>query len=121
MTPTLTTPEHITRGEFDMRLKRLEENKEYKEELLKLRISGIEQLLEERFAKLEAIIGRDTARQEASLTELRGEVKAINARIDGLDKRVDDLQQTQNRWFTLLGFLVTLVPIAVTLIQKFVK
>ena len=37
MTPTLTTPEHITRGEFDMRLKRLEENKEYKEELVNYR------------------------------------------------------------------------------------
>ena len=68
----------------------------------------------------------NTLKQE--LIEVKGEVKTLNARIDGvdkrldsMDKRLDDMAKTQNGWFMVLGFLVTVVPIAVTVIQYFVR
>ena len=42
-------------------------------------------------------------------------------RIDGVDKRIDDLHQSQNKWFTLLGLLITIVPIAIAIIQSILK
>jgi len=49
-------------------------------------------------------------------------INAVDARVDGLekhfDKRFDDMSQYQNKWFTLLGILVAVVPIAVALIQN---
>ncbi|MBQ9564540.1 MAG: hypothetical protein IJU98_03030, partial [Synergistaceae bacterium] len=58
------------------------------------------------------------------VAELKGDVKALNVRMDGFDKqmegvnrRIDDLSQSQNKWFLLLGILVAAVPVAVALIQ----
>ena len=43
----------------------------------------------------------------------------------GLEKRLDDMKDYQNKWFTLFGILFTaaaiIAPVAVALIQKFVK
>ena len=62
------------------------------------------------------------------VTEIKGEIKTLNARIDGvdkrldgMDKRLDDMTKTQNGWFMVLGFLATVVPIAVTVVQYFVR
>ena len=115
------TPEYVTRGEYDIRQKSLEDKAEYKEEIANAKIQSLERLLDEKFAKLEAIIEKNAARQEGAISELKGENRAINARLDGLEKRIDDLQQTQSRWFTLLGILITIAPIVVALIQKLVK
>lgn len=117
----MMTPDYVTRGEFDIRQKNLEDKADYKEEIANAKFQSLERLLDERFAKLEAIIEKNTARQEGAIIELRGEDRAINARLDSLEKRIDDIQQTQSRWFTLLGILITVVPILVTLIQKFVN
>ena len=118
--PTTTT-EYVTRGEYDIRQRSLEDKAEYKEEIANAKFQSLERLLDERFGKLEAIIEKNTARQEGAISELKGENRAVNVRLDGLEKRIDDLQQTQNRWFTLLGILITVVPLVITLIQKFVK
>ncbi|MBR2207325.1 MAG: hypothetical protein IJ859_00795 [Synergistaceae bacterium] len=43
----------------------------------------------------------------------------------GLEKRLDDIKDYQNKWFTVFGILFTaaaiIAPVAVALIQKFVK
>ena len=41
--------------------------------------------------------------------------------MDGMDKRLDDMNKAQNGWFMVLGLLVTAVPIAVAVIQYFIK
>ena len=118
--PTLAT-EYVTRGEYDIRQRSLEDKAEYKEEIANAKFQSLERLLDERFAKLEAIIEKNTARQEGTISELKGENRAVNVRLDGLEKRIDDLQQTQNRWFTLLVILITVVPLVIMFLQKIVK
>ena len=58
--------------------------------------------------------------------ELKGDMKALWARMDGsdkqiyaLDKRIDDLHQSQTKWFMLLGLLVAVVPLAIAVVQSF--
>lgn len=61
----------------------------------------------------------DVSVLKADVSLLKGDVRSLGVRMDGFDKRLDDLHQSQNRWFTLLGILVAAVPIAVALVQGF--
>ena len=45
----------------------------------------------------------------------------LDKRIDTMDKRIDDIRQTQNLWFSIFGIIATVVPIAVVVIQSFAK
>ena len=73
---------------------------------------------------------------EKELTQVKGELKVLNAKIDhvedglstaivGLIDRFYDMKERQNKWFTLFGILFTatpiITPVAVALINKFVK
>ena len=60
---------------------------------------------------------QDVAVLKDDVSELKGNVKVLGVRMDGLDKRIDDLSQSQNKWFMLLGLLVAVVPVVVALIQ----
>ena len=48
-------------------------------------------------------------------------VDSLDKRIDSLDKRISDMHQTMSLWFTVLGLLAVAVPIAVAVIETFVK
>ena len=56
-----------------------------------------------------------------NITEIQDEIKTLNARVDSVDKRLDGMTKTQNGWFMVLGFLATVVLIAVTVVQYFVR
>ena len=56
----------------------------------------------------------------SEIGELKGDVKTLSARVDGIDKRLDDMNSSQNKWFMVLGFLVAAVPIAIAVIQHFI-
>ena len=75
-----------------------------------------------------AEVRSDVNELQQNVTEVRGEIRTLNARIDGMDKRMDgmdkrldDMNKAQNGWFMVLGLLVTAVPIAVAVIQYFIK
>ena len=48
-------------------------------------------------------------------------IDSLDKRIDSLDKRISDMHQTMSLWFTVLGLLAVAVPIAVAVIETFVK
>ena len=52
-------------------------------------------------------------------TEMQGNVKTLSTQILEVHKRIDDTRDSQNKWFMLLGFLVTAVPIVVAIVQRF--
>lgn len=52
------------------------------------------------------------------VSDLKGDVRTLGARLDSMDRRIDDLHESQTKWFTLLGLLVTIVPIAIAIVQK---
>ena len=53
-------------------------------------------------------------------TELKGDIHSLCMCIDGIDKRIDDIHQSQNKWFMLLGFLIAAVPVAIAIVQSFI-
>ena len=93
------------------------------------RYSGELKAMDERLTgKIEALDERLTGKIKAlderldhAVDTLTVAINAVDARVDGLEKqfnkRFDDMGQTQNKWFMLLGILVAVVPIAVALIQ----
>ncbi len=92
--------------------------------------------LDAHMKRIETLISLNMAEQKAMNERLEGKVKvleerldhavdtltmAINrndVRMDGFEKRLDDMKHSQNIWFTLLSILVAVVPIAVALIQS---
>ncbi|MBQ9566238.1 MAG: hypothetical protein IJU98_11695 [Synergistaceae bacterium] len=92
--------------------------------------------LDAHMKRIETLISLNMAEQKAMNERLEGKVKvleerldhavdtltvAINrndVRMDGFEKRLDDMKHSQKIWFTLLSILVAVVPIAVALIQS---
>ncbi|MBR0232908.1 MAG: hypothetical protein IJQ47_02575 [Synergistaceae bacterium] len=73
-----------------------------------------------------AFLKKETSELRTDVNMLKTEVRAISVRLDGMDKRfdsidkrIDDMNQSQNKYFTLLGIMVAVIPIAVAIIQSF--
>lgn len=62
----------------------------------------------------------DVADLKQDINVLKSELRETKAELKGdilaLNMRIDDLHQSQNKWFTLLGLLITIVPIAIATI-----
>ena len=56
----------------------------------------------------------------SEVNDIKSDVRTLDTRIDGIDRRIDDIHQSQNKWFMLLGFLITAVPVAIVIIQSFI-
>ena len=71
------------------------------------------------------ILQSDVAELKSGMNDLRVEVNSMKVefrtRMDGMDRRIDDIQASQNKWFTLLGLLVAAVPIAIAVVQSLVS
>ena len=99
------TIEYATQKEVDIKVKQIEERANFKAQFDHEKFSSLEKLLDERFQKLEAVVERNFAQQNAYITELKAEFKALHSRDDVTDRRIDDIHQSPNKWFSLLGFL----------------
>jgi hypothetical protein len=44
----------------------------------------------------------------------------LTVAINAVNARVDDMHQSQTKWFMLLGVLVAVIPIAVALLQAII-
>ena len=110
--------EYVQQREFDIYIQNLKE-----------RADSDKELTAARFDKFEASIDRKLLKMENEISELKGEIKRVEGTlkmaIDGLLDRFDDMKDYQNKWFTVFGILFTaaaiIAPVAVALIQKFVK
>ena len=63
----------------------------------------------------------DVKNMRVEISDLKGEVRTLGTRLDGMDRRIDDIHNSQNKWFTLLGLLITIVPIAIAIIQSIIR
>ena len=66
------------------------------------------------------------------ISDMRGDIKALSSHVDsiekqiekqfdGINRRIDDMNQSQMKWFSLLGLLVAIVPIVLSIISSFIK
>ena len=99
--------EYVQQREFDIYIQNIKERADIDRELTAAR-----------FDKFEAVM-------EQKIADLKGEINSISTAIEGLLDRFDDMKDYQNKWFTVFGILFTaaaiIAPVAVALIQKFVK
>ena len=56
----------------------------------------------------------------SEISNLKTDVRTIGARLDSVDRRIDDLHQSHTKWFALLGLLITAIPIAIAVIQHII-
>ena len=96
--------------------------------------------MDDKIEKFQAVMEKHFAEMKSTVNEIRGEIKVLdkkidnvkekltgsingtNERIDGLEKRFDDMKEHQNKWFTVFGILFSaaaiIAPIAVAIIQR---
>lgn len=102
-------------------------------------IEADKKLTDEKFDKFQMILEKNLAEYKTMIIEVNGRIDVLSEklehttdsltiaildldkRIDTMDKRIDDIRQTQNLWFSIFGIIATVVPIAVVVIQSFAK
>ena len=53
-------------------------------------------------------------------TEVMLLIQKQDSRIDAMEKRFDDMNQSQNKWFTVFGLLFALAPLVAVLLQNLI-
>ena len=109
---------YVQQREFDIYIQNIKE-----------RADSDKELTAARFDKFEAVMDKKISNIEKEVAEVRSDLKVIDEKLSmaiaGLVDRFDDMKEHQNKWFTLFGILFTaaaiIAPVAVALIQKFVK
>ena len=108
MSETATSEtEYVPRELFDMQIENIKE-----------RINSDKELNNERMEKLHAVMEKNFALLDEKIEHV---TDTLTTAINGLDKRIDDMHQSQTLWFTVFGILVAVVPIAVAVVQSFIK
>ena len=110
---------------------RIQETNYWKNDLnknMKIIISSVKEVLNERIDKMQAIMEKNVSNMKAEISDVRSDVKVLSSQvnsiekqIDGINRHIDDMHQSQTKWFTLLGVLVAIVPIAIVIVQSFTK
>ena len=112
--------EYVPQRIFDLHLQNLREKASYDKEITDERLDKFQAVMEKNFAELRAEI-------RTGFSELRGEVRRLDEKIDfkteGLEKRIDDLHQSHNKWFAVFGILFSIAtivaPVAVAVVQYY--
>ena len=76
---------------------------------------------EKKFAEIQGQINVLSEKLEHTTDTLTVAIDGVNNRVDELEKRIEDVHHSQSMWFTVLGVLATVVPIAVAVVQIFIK
>ena len=95
-------------------------------------IEADKKLTDEKFEKFQMILEKNLAEYKTMIIEVNGRIDVLSEKLEhttdsltiailDLDKRIDDIRQTQNLWFSIFGIIATVVPIAVVVIQSFAK
>lgn len=124
----LTASEFVTRELFDTQIQSIKD-----------KIEADKKLTDEKFDKFQMILEKNLAEYKTMIIEVNGRIDVLSEklehttdsltiaildldkRIDTMDKRIDDIRQTQNLWFSIFGIIATVVPIAVVVIQSFAR
>lgn len=111
-------PEYVTRGEQEIRLRRIEDTSGMRQALTDEKISSMEKMIDVKLSRMEALIDRSISENRAMISEMRtemtefkGDVKALNARMNAFETKLG--------WYlTLFGVGITL---ALGVVQLMVK
>ena len=117
--------EYVPQKVLDLQIQNIRDKVTYEKEITDERLDKFQAVLERNFAELKT-------EMRIGFQELRGEIErlderidGVDKRIDGVDKRIDDLHQSHNKWFAILGILISVTtvvaPIAVAVVQHYLS
>ena len=89
----------------------LEAELKFTRDINDFRFEAMEKLFHESMSKMEAIMEKNLAKHDAIANEMRGDIKAINARLDTLESRFS--------WN--LAWLGVIVGLVLAIVQHFWK
>ena len=101
-------------------------------ELTSEKIDKLQAIIEKNFVELNSSIIRLDEKFQGQISVLNEKIEhavdtltvainGTNTRIDGLEKRIDDLHNSHNKWFTVFSVIFGVTAIAVAVIQVFTK
>ena len=113
--------EFVRKDTFDAHMQRIET-------LIKLNMAEQKAMNESLNAKIDNVNESLNAKIDGVRNELKGDIRVLqeqlNHAVDTLtvainrnDTRIEDMHQSQTKWFMLLGVLVAVIPIAFALLQ----
>ena len=143
MNDRTTELEYVPRELFDVHLQNIRDRANSDKELSDEKFDKLQMILEKNLAEYKTLMERNSAEFRAMVEKNSAEFKTmiaeVNGRIDvldeklehttdtltvaigGLEKRMDDMQQSMSLWLTVFGILAAVVPIAVAVVQGFMK
>ena len=137
--------EYVSQKIFDLQLDNIKYRAETDRERVDNRLEKNQAVIDKNMAEVKNMFSelrnemknvRNELRSEINniRAELRAEIRildekltasnqATNEKISGIEKRFDDLKESQNKWFTVFGILFTaaaiIAPVAVAVVQHF--
>ena len=102
---------YATKETLDTQIEIIKSNINFEKNMTDMRFQSMEKLLNERFGKMEAIMEKNIAKHDAIAGEIRGDIKAINARFDTL----------QNKFSWNLAWVGIIMGLVLAIVQHFWK
>ena len=107
-------PEEFVRKEvYEADLRRMDQRFDSLEKRMDERFDGLQTSMREGFALM-------NERMEKNMTEIKGEIRALDTRIDAVNMRIDSVQTTVYWGFALMGLILAFTTFAPALLE-FVK
>ena len=113
-----TMPEQVTRGEFDIKLKNLEDRGEMRQALTDEKISSMERMIDVKLSRMEALIDRSISENRAMISEIRTEMSDVRGDIKALKARQSTFETKFGWYLTIFGVGIT---IAIGVMQLLIK
>ena len=105
--------EFVRKEVYEADLRRMDQRFDSLEKRMDERFEGLQTSMREGFALM-------NERMEKNMTELKGEIRALDTRIDAVNMRVDSVQITVYWGFALMGLILAFTTFAPALLE-FVK
>ena len=107
-------PEEFVRKEvYEADLRRMDQRFDSLEKRMDERFEGLQTSMREGFALM-------NERMDKNMTEIKGEIRALDTRIDAVNMRIDSVQTTVYWGFALMGLILAFTTFAPALLE-FVK
>ena len=112
------TPEYVTKGELDMRLKGITDKQAHDSEREEERLQSMERLLDSKMVMMQMLMEKNLAQYQAVASEMKAETSDIRGEVKSLAAQQGMLQTKIGWYISLLGIGLTVV---IALVQVLVK
>lgn len=113
---SVETQDFVTRNELDIRLNGVDEQAKANAQKIDLCISSMEKLFDEKIDKMQAIMEKNLAEFKAVASEMKADFNDLRGNVKAIEAKVDSLQMKFGWYLMLFGVGVSAL---IFLAQKF--